>query len=189
MNVRRLKPSGTVLIAAVALVIGLEAPAAAHQVAHKISGSTIKEHSIAGNRLKSNTVTGRQIKESTLGTVPSARTVPPLVWHALTLRTGWTDVGAPLRPVAYAVDIQGLVHLRGEVSCPSSTICFVDPFVLPRGARPDVELDIPVYTGDEAVGDLDISPTGDTTVIDIVGSAAGSARAYSTFDGVVFSRS
>jgi hypothetical protein len=60
---------------------------------------------------------------------------------------------------------------------------------LPRAARPDVGLDIPVYIGDEAMGDLDISPTGDTTVIDIVGSASNSAGAYSTFDGAVFSPS
>jgi hypothetical protein len=65
MNVRRLTSSGTVAIAAVALVIGLTAPALAHEanvVAHKISGSDLKK----------NSVTGKQIKESTLATVPSA---------------------------------------------------------------------------------------------------------------------
>lgn len=75
MNLHRFKPSSAVAIAVVALVIGLEAPAMAHQVnviAHEISGSSIKPHSIAGNRLKNNTVTGAQVKESTLAAVPDA---------------------------------------------------------------------------------------------------------------------
>jgi hypothetical protein len=70
-----LKPSGTILVAVLALVVGLEAPAMAHQVnviAHKLNGSTIAKGSIPGDRLKNNEVTGKQVNEKTLSTVPSA---------------------------------------------------------------------------------------------------------------------
>jgi hypothetical protein len=65
MKIRLLKPSSAVLLVVVALVIGLEAPAMAHQ-------ATVIAHKISGSELKNNSVTGRQIKESTLSTVPSA---------------------------------------------------------------------------------------------------------------------
>jgi hypothetical protein len=124
MSVRRFTPSGTVLVAALALAIGLEAPAAAHQVAHKISGSSIKEHTVAGDRLKDNTLTGKQIKESTLGQVPRAKTavtaarLPALVWHDITpaqFDNGWHNLAQDGRAAAWAVDAQGIVHLRGSV--------------------------------------------------------------------------
>jgi hypothetical protein len=191
MRSHRLTTMSMLLLAAGGLVVGLALPAAGHEAKHLISGSSIKKHSIAGNRLKANTVTGAQVKESTLGTVPAAKaaaTVPALVWHALTLNSGWTDVGAPARPVGYAIDIQGLVHLRGEVQCLVPTACNIDVFTLPTVVRPDVELDFPVVTASENIGDLDISPTGDTTVIDTAGATAGEAKRLSTFDGVVYSR-
>ena len=135
MNIRRIKPSGTFLVAVVALVIGLEAPAAAHQIASKVNGSTIKKHSIAGNRLKNNTVTGKQVKESTLGVVPEAKTLPKLVWHKLALQNPWVAYSTLYYDVpSYAVDAQGIVHLQGVLTGGlSATIAFT----LPKNARPD----------------------------------------------------
>jgi hypothetical protein len=65
MKVHRFTTAGTIAIAAAALVIGLTAPAVAHQ-------ANIAAHKISGSRLKNNSVTGKQIKESTLATVPNA---------------------------------------------------------------------------------------------------------------------
>jgi hypothetical protein len=55
-------PATTLAVAAVALVVGLAAPAAAHETTHLISGASIK----------ANSVTGKQVKESSLGPVPRA---------------------------------------------------------------------------------------------------------------------
>lgn len=156
MKLRSLKPSATVLVAAVALVIGLEAPAMAHQVkvaAHRVSGSTIKKHSIAGNRLKHNTLTGTQIKESTLGTVPRATTatkLPPLKWHPIThFLNGWKrDTGdTGTLSVAYAVDAQGVVHLRGTITGGTAG---TDAFALPAAVAPKkLLLNLPATMGDQ----------------------------------------
>lgn len=158
MNIRRFKPSGTVLVAAVALVIGLEAPAMAHQVnvaAHKISGSSIKEHSIKGNRLKSNTLTGKQIKESTLHIVPTAKraeTLPALKWHTIThFLNGWKrDTGdTGTLSVAYAVDAQGVVHLRGTITGGTAG---QDAFALPAAVAPaKLLLNLPAVMGDQPI--------------------------------------
>lgn len=65
MKLSHVRPSAALGLAVVALVIGLDAPAMAHQVrtvSAKITGSSIKP----------DTVTGKQVKESTLGVVPKA---------------------------------------------------------------------------------------------------------------------
>jgi hypothetical protein len=126
------------VIAAVALVIGLEAPAAAHQIAHKISGSD----------LKSNSVTGKQVKESTLGVVPEAKTLPPLKWHKLVLKHGWSSVQG-YRPAAYAVDAQGIVHFRGEITGGATGVTDTVAFTLPPNVAPPAAHDtvLPVWVG------------------------------------------
>lgn len=189
MNVRRLKPSGTVLVAAVALVIGLEAPAMAHQVnvaAHKLSGSSIKVHSIKGNRLKPNTLTGKQIKESTLGTVPKAKTastLPALKWHPIThFLNGWKNADiAGTRHTAYAVDAQGIVRLRGAISGGTGIA-----FTLPSGLAPKtIDLDIPAVMGDKGssgylqIVGVNVEPADGTL-------PAGTAEFFTCLEGVSF---
>jgi hypothetical protein len=146
MKVGRITPSGAVLLAATALVIGVEAPAMAHQVAHKIDGST----------LKSNSVTGKQIKESTLGIVPKAAALPALKWHKIALINSWVSVSTK-RPASWAIDAQGIVHLRGEIE---NGAAFHAAFVLPAAATPEVILIVPVSVNGLDNGDLDIGPSG-----------------------------
>jgi hypothetical protein len=144
-----------VLIAAGGLVVGLAAPAAGREASHLINGSSIKQHSIAGDRLKNNTVTGAQIKESTLGTVPKAATatkLPPLKWHLVKFAdgSGWTNATTPgNRPAAYAVDAQGIVHLRGAITGGTYDL---PAFKLPASVAPsNLILDMPfvAYAGTE----------------------------------------
>ncbi|MFZ0714565.1 hypothetical protein [Mycobacterium sp.] len=143
------------LFSAVGLVVGLAAPAAGREASHLINGASIKEHSIAGDRLKANTVTGAQVKESTLGTVPKATTamkLPPLKWHAVTFAagSGWSNATTPgSRPAAYAVDAQGIVHLRGMITGGTYTL---PAFKLPPNVAPsNLILDLPfvAYGGTE----------------------------------------
>jgi hypothetical protein len=119
MRTQRLATLPMLLIAVGGLIVGLAAPAAGREASHLISGTTIKKHSIAGDRMKNNTLTGKQIKESTLGTVPRAKTLPPLKWHPIThFLNGWKAApkDAGTLSVAYAVDAQGVVHLRGAIT-------------------------------------------------------------------------
>jgi hypothetical protein len=199
MNVRRLKPPATVLVGVLCLMIGLEAPAMAHQVnvvAHQISGSSIKKHSIAGNRLKPNTLTGAQIKESTLGVVPqaavagTAKALPPLVWHQITDFVGtWTDGSkAPsgVGPtVAYAIDAQGIVHLRGHLT---GGVADTVAFVLPAAARPkpgDV-LYFPLQAAGGDTGKLQVETAGVIPGTSLDGADATDVSNFSALDGVTF---
>jgi hypothetical protein len=143
MNTRTLSPAITVvMVAAVALVVGLAAPATAHQLVHKINGSDIK----------ANTVTGKQIKESTLAAVPEAKTLPKLAWHSLALESGWSmSTSGFQRPPAYAVDAQGIIHFRGAIQGTTEAIGHV-AFVLPSGLVPaGLNLDLPALCFDDNI--------------------------------------
>jgi hypothetical protein len=173
----RISTFPVLVIGVAGIIVGLAMPAAARETRHLINGNTIKP----------NTVTGKQIKESTLGTVPSARkaaSVPRLKWHALPLGAGWSNDGASAdRLASYAIDIQGLVHFKGEVHC--ATTCGV-LFVLPKAAAPSVQLDLPIYTNENNVGEADVKTTGEVNVFDTHSATAGSAAYYSVLDGVVY---
>ncbi|HEY8640027.1 MAG TPA: hypothetical protein VIL53_05925 [Solirubrobacterales bacterium] len=69
------RPSPAMIVAIVALIIGLTGTAVAGVATiSKISGKTVKKNTLPGNRIKKNTITGKQVKESSLGQVPSANT-------------------------------------------------------------------------------------------------------------------
>lgn len=117
MKTIRKTPSTLVVIAIAAIVGGIASPVMTHGVAavvHRINGSSIARNSIPGNRLRANTVTGKQVNESTLGAVPRADSLPPLRWHVLPLISPWVN-SISTSPAAYAVDAQGIVHLRGTI--------------------------------------------------------------------------
>lgn len=65
------RPSGSILVAIVALVVALSGTAVA--ASSLVNGDKlIKKDSLSGNRLRSHTVTGRQINLGKLGKVPTA---------------------------------------------------------------------------------------------------------------------
>jgi hypothetical protein len=75
MPARPFRPSPTLIVASLAVVVAVGGAAFAGPMRHggaTINGATIKKHSIAGVKLKNNTVTGKQVKESSLATVPNA---------------------------------------------------------------------------------------------------------------------
>jgi hypothetical protein len=195
VNLRRLKPGASVLVAVAALMIGLEAPAMAHQVnvvAHRISGTSITEHSIAGNRLINNTLTGTQIKESTLGVVPlatKANTLPPLKWHEITpaqFQGFWANYSTvnESRRAAYAVDAQGIVHLRGAISggTEGTTAFMLPAALLPAGGQ----IDVTDAVHSQGTGLLVIDSTNGVEPFDGA-STPGDATVYTSLDGVTFS--
>ena len=109
------RPRHATVVAYLALFTALSGTAVATAAALQSGDSVIAQRTLSGNRLKHNTVTGYEIAESSLGTVPRAKSLPPLVWHDLTLINGWTNYWGTAHAPAYAVDAQGLVHLRGFV--------------------------------------------------------------------------
>lgn len=66
------RPSATVVIACLALLLALGGTVYAAGKSHKLSGAKIKKSSIAGTRFKKDTVTGQQVNEATLGAVAGA---------------------------------------------------------------------------------------------------------------------
>jgi hypothetical protein len=168
------------LLAAGALAIfalGQATPAIAQEAAvavHKIKGSSIAKHSVAGNRLKKNTVTGKQIKESSLGVVPvaaKAKSLPPLTWHNVTLKNGWVAGTTNYGPPQWALDPDGIVHLRGFASGGTSGSVV---FSLPASLKPANRIGIPMLNNNNAVSYLFIdnsapgveafNTSGDTSV-------------------------
>ena len=131
-------------------------------------------------------MTGAQINESTLTTVPTAtraKTLPALKWHDVTLMNGWTNYAAGVeRPAAYAVDAQGIVHLRGAIRSGTSG---VPAFALPAGLVP-AGLDIDVSTICGPVGDTCYLDVSDNTVTPNDSGTAdpGSVANYTSLEGV-----
>jgi hypothetical protein len=193
MPTYRLSTVSLSLIAAGSLVIGLAVPAAAHQASHLINGSTIKEHSIAGDRLKNNTVTGTQINETTLTTVPRAKIattadhLPGLVWHTITaseFMNGWTNYLSPLSepPAGYAIDPQGIVHLRGQIAGGTEA----DPaFALPAVVSRSFDRFLPAVMGAETIGVLGIM-TGDVEPLGGPGVTNTQVSLTVVLDGISF---
>jgi hypothetical protein len=106
--------------------------------------SKIKKEAVTGGKVKKDTLTGTQINEGTLGTVPSATSIPPA--------EAVHEVGAPgeppflfgnsnvppekgiqFTPVGFYKDQFGIVHLEGIVKYGGGTII---AFQLPPGYRP-----------------------------------------------------
>jgi hypothetical protein len=166
------------MVVAAAFGLGAASPAIAHgarAVVQQINGASIAKHSILGNRLKANTLTGAQIKESTLGKVPQAklaRKLPALVWHSVVLKDGWVSENSMYEQPGWAVDLQGVVHLRGFVS--DGTVGDA-AFILPAKARPQHYVNIPYLTDASTGGYLHISPSsGVAEPFDMAGSAGDS---------------
>jgi hypothetical protein len=187
MRTSRLTAVPMLLLVAGGLVVGLAMPAAAREASTLINGKSIAKLSIPGDRLEFNTLTGKQIKESTLATVPSAtlaHKLPALKWHALTLENGWENLGAPVvRPAGYAVDAQGVVHLRGEIGGGTSgTFAFTVPAsVTPKGFA--VELPITLHA--LYVGIVEVDTNGDGAIWDNP-AETGDAKSFSDLDGVTY---
>lgn len=191
MNVR----SRWVTFAAVgaAFVVGLTGPADAHVVgklANRIDGSSIQKHSMPGNRIVSNSVTGKQVAESTLGHVPyatkagTAAKLRPLAWHDLTLANGWSALLGDRAP-GYAVDAEGIVHLRGAMCCGTA----IQAFTLPAKARPGKVAYLLAFSQGAYAAELAIQPTGAAYIYSGGGAPPTSSTSLTSLEGVTFDAS
>jgi hypothetical protein len=179
----RIRRLALALVAVGGVVVGLAVPPAVSEASTLINGKSIAKLSIPGNRLENNTVTGREVKESTLGIVPKAKQatvatrLPALKWHTVTtFELGWkSDIAA--QPVGYAIDAQGIVHLRGVIAGGSSGSSVMQ---LPTSFGNAVLLEMPA-ADDGGVGYLTLSG-GDVVAFD----GTGNASDFMFLNGVTF---
>jgi hypothetical protein len=104
----------------------------------------IKKEAVTGGKVKKDTLTGTQINEGTLGTVPSATSIPPAEAVREVGAAGQPpfqfgnsnappEAGIQFTPVGFYKDQFGIVHLEGIVKLGGSTPIV---FQLPAGYRP-----------------------------------------------------
>jgi hypothetical protein len=111
------------LVAVLALFVALSG--SAYAVQRLQSGdSLIAQRSLSGNRLRLATVTGKEVAD--------------LTWHDLTLINDWYNWQSTNRAPGWAIDAEGIVHLRGDISQnPDNVLQFAR---LPKAARPNAEI-------------------------------------------------
>jgi len=108
--------------------------------------------SVVGGKIVNESVTGVDIKDGTIG----AADVTPLVWHNFILVNGWTNANGVLRPPAWAIDAQGIIHLRGAIK-DGDTSAFAR---LPASVRPSVYVYVSTSLAAAKPGRIVIDPTG-----------------------------
>jgi hypothetical protein len=178
-RLRLRKPTPAMAVAIAALVLALGGTANAAFGPFK-GDKVIKKHSLSGNRLKNHTITGTQVNLGALGKVPSAahadtaghatsadtaNALPALRWVNLTLVNNWADANtAPdARPPAVALDAQGIVHFRGQITCTAAP-CTGQFSTLPSGFAPSQTVRVTANQFNEATGQININPDG--TLVD-----------------------
>jgi hypothetical protein len=192
-SIRRIrKPSPAMIVALLALVVAMTGTAVAATTLAN-GDKVIAKHTLSGNRLRPHTVTGAQIKLTKLGTVPKAKlatTLPPLVWYKLHLINGWTDYDSSLkktttpnkRTPAVAVDAQGVVHFRGQITNADAT---KDQFTtLPAAFRPNGPIYLTADTIDATTGRIDINQDGSSFVETPM--STDSAAGFTSLDGITY---
>jgi hypothetical protein len=119
-----------------------------------LTGGKLRNGTITGLKVGGDTLTGANINESTLGQVPSANTAntansantantanniaPPEAFREVGapgqpgFQNGCSNAGDPFETAGFYKDREGVVHLKGAISCPTNDIAFQ----LPEGYRP-----------------------------------------------------
>jgi hypothetical protein len=121
----------------------------------------------------------------TIGSSPTSQgalaTKAAPAWHTLTLKNGWVYGKYSTFHVAYSMDAQGVVYLRGSAKNGNASM---PAFTLPAGARPAHTLWLSVYAYDGAAGGLEIQHNGNASLFDAGGGAT--VRRFASLDGVSF---
>lgn len=109
--------------------------------------------SVVSGKIANDTVTGTDIKDGTI----TDDDIDGLDWHNFNLLNEWQNENGDLRPPAWAIDHQGVIHLRGAISG-GDTTSFAR---LPIPVRPTTSLYVSTTLGDNrAPGRIVISPNG-----------------------------
>jgi hypothetical protein len=102
------------------------------------------------------------------------------VTKSLNLKNGWERWSTETAKPAVVKDASGIVHFKGVIAQPSGTEPVV--FRLPKAFRPKHEVRVLVQLFNLEVGELDILPSGQTTVV----PNGSDAKAFTSMDGASF---
>ena len=103
-----------------------------------------------------------------------------LTWHDATTMNGWQLYQNGYANAGYAIDSNGVVHLRGALKDGSTGNA---AFTLPEAYRPTHDLYLPIYTyNGNKVGALNILSNGDVIPAQINGYVTD----YTGLDGISF---
>jgi hypothetical protein len=104
---------------------------------------------------------------------------------SLSLINGWTS--SPFSTgAAGAEKVSGVVHLKGAIATSGTNS---NPFVLPAGFRPPVNVYLPIDLCGSAKGRLYLAPSGSASVFVAPGGSWSSAQCFTSLDGVTFTAS
>jgi hypothetical protein len=168
MKIRNRRHSPALLVAILALIVGMSGSAFAIQRGQS-GDSLINQRTLSGNRLRLNTVTGQEVAD--------------LVWHNLTLINGWESYNEPgVRTPAWAMDAQGIVHFRGAISqAAGSNNIFTR---LPVAIRPAAFVYIATDLNIAATGRIYIQPNGVVHAEATINQT--SAQSFTSLDGPTY---
>ena len=158
-------------VAILALVVAMSGSAIAIQRVGQNGDNLIAPRTLSGNRLRLNTVTGQEVAD--------------LVWHPLTLINGWVNYNGSVRPPAWAMDAQGIVHFRGAIMQSSGSNRIFTR--LPIAIRPAVNVWLPSDLNSAHPGRLDVYASGVVYEQSPDNADNASAQAFTDLDGVTYS--
>ena len=162
---RIVRPTPAMIVAMLALVIAVSGSTFA--IAQVQNGDDlIATRTLSGDRLRLNTVTGKEVMD--------------LQWHPLTLLNGWVNYNGDLRPPAWALDVQGVVHFRGAIEG-GTTTRFAR---LPLSIRPAVFIYLVTNLNLSALGRIYIAPDG--YVYAEAYNSFTDAQAFTSLDGITY---
>jgi hypothetical protein len=141
-----------------------------------LSGTRLRLNTLHNTEIAARTVAGDRLRVNTINRVE----VADLVWHPLTLINSWTNYNVTLRPPAWALDVQGIVHFRGAIQGGSESHFAT----LPVSIRPKVEVYLSTTLNNAAVGRIDIDTDGAAYADYLVSFA--SAQLFTSLDGVTY---
>lgn len=145
-----------------------------------ITAQKLAPDSVTRAKIADGAVTTNAIADSTVG----VDDIADLEWRTLNLTNGWTNAGLGSRPPAWAVDGEGVVHLRGVIHQ-------VDPGdpnfgKLPLAARPVDQVAVPTVTAAGNLGVISIASSGALFVYSH--EVPSSAQTYTSLDGIAWTR-
>jgi hypothetical protein len=113
-----------------------------------------------------------------IGSAAVAQAAAPL---PLTLINGWTNAPFSTHPAAVKIT-SNIVYFQGAIATTGTN---AEPFVLPAGYRPLVNVFIPIDLCNATKGRLYITPSGDV-IVQAEGGTFSNAQCFTSLDGASF---